>query len=181
MDTHSFRHGLKSLLRQDPNIVLVGELRDMETIEAALTIAETGSLVFATLHTNSAIQTINRVINAFPPERQSQVRTLLSFVVQGVVAQKLVQKSFSPGRALALEILIPTPGIRNLIRDDKMHQVYSQMQLGQGTTGMRTMNQSLFKMLEKGLIDKETALSSTTMTDEMQKMLEEGVVVKDAS
>ena len=172
-DTHSFKDGLRSLLRQDPNIVLVGELRDMETIEAALTLAETGSLVFSTLHTNSAIQTINRIINVFPHEQQDQVRTLLSFVIQGVVSQKLVQKSFSSGRVMALEVLLPTPGIRNLIRGNKLHQVYSQMQIGQGETGMMTMNQSLYRLVEQGSIDKGRALANTTMPDELVKMLED--------
>ena len=181
IDTHSFKHGLKSLLRQDPDIVLLGELRDVETIESALTIAETGSLVFATLHTNSAIQTVNRIINVFPPDQQDQIRTLLSFVIQGVVAQKLIRRSFSPGRVISLEVLVPTPGIRNLIRDDKLHQVYSQMQMGQGETGMITMNQSLIKLLEQGQIDKKAALANTTMPDELIKLLEADIEEKESA
>ena len=171
MDAHSFQSGLKSLLRQDPDIVLVGELRDVETIEAALTIAETGHLVFATLHTNSAVQTMSRVINVFPAYQQDQIRTLLSFTLQGVVAQQLIKKSFSTGRVLALEVLMLTPGIRNLIRSNKLHQIYSQMQIGQDKTGMVTMNQSLNKLVEQKYIDKATAMGKTTMQEELSKIL----------
>ena len=177
MDAHSFQGGLKSLLRQDPDIVLVGELRDVETIEAALTIAETGHLVFGTLHTNSAIQTMNRVINVFPAHQQDQIRTLLSFTLQGVIAQQLLKKSFSPGRVLALEVLVPTPAIRNLIRSDKLHQIYSQMQIGQDKTGMITMNQSLLKLVEQKHIDKVTAMGKTTMQEELAKIL--GITQED--
>jgi twitching motility protein PilT len=170
-DTMNFANGLKSLLRQDPDIVLVGELRDAETIEAALEIAETGHLCFGTLHTNSCVQTISRIVNVFPSHQQSQIRTLLSFVLQGVVAQQLVPKSFTPGRVLAMEILNPNPAIRNLIREDKLTQVYSSMQIGQDKTGMVTMNQSLYKSVNSGLISKEDALSYTTMPEELAKML----------
>ncbi|MBF0361425.1 MAG: type IV pilus twitching motility protein PilT [Oligoflexia bacterium] len=170
-DTNSFVRGLRSLLRQDPDIVLVGELRDVETIEAALTIAETGHLVFGTLHTNSTVQTINRIINVFPSDQQGQIRTLLSFVLQGVVAQQLIPKSYKPGRCLAMEILVPTPAIRNLIREDKLHQVYSQMQIGQDRTGMTTMNQSLYKLVQTGQIDSDTALGYTTAPEELAQML----------
>jgi twitching motility protein PilT len=170
-DTITFKNGLKSLLRQDPDIVLVGELRDVETIEAALTIAETGHLLFGTLHTNSCVQTINRMINVFPSHQQDQIRTLLSFVLQGVVAQQLVPRSFAAGRVLAMEILIPTPAIRNLIREDKIHQIYSQMQIGQDKSGMITMNQSLMKHVEAGNIDVDTALSYTTQYEELEMML----------
>ena len=171
-DTLSFQKGLKSLLRQDPDIVLVGELRDVETIEAALTIAETGHLVFATLHTNSTVQTINRIINVFPAHQQSQIMTLLSFVVQGIVAQQLIPKSFTKGRSLAMEILFPTSGIRNLIREKKVHQIYSQMQIGQDTTGMVTMNQSLMELLRKGAISQETAMAHTASPQELSQMVE---------
>lgn len=170
-DTLSFKKGLKSLLRQDPDIVLVGELRDAETIEAALTIAETGHLVFGTLHTNSCVQTINRIINVFPAHQQSQIRTLLSFVLQGVVAQQLIPKSYEAGRCLGIEILVPTPGIRNLIREDKIHQIYSQMQVGQDKSGMITMNQSLRKHVDGGRIDAETALSYSNNKEELANML----------
>jgi twitching motility protein PilT len=169
-DTLSFANGLKSLLRQDPDIVLVGELRDAETIEAALTIAETGHLVFGTLHTNSCVQTINRIINVFPAHQQVQIRTLLSFVLQGVVAQQLLPKQ-PKGRALCQEILIPNPAIRNLIREDKLHQVYSQMQVGQETSGMTTMNQSLQRLVEKGEITTDVALTYTTMPEELEQMI----------
>jgi twitching motility protein PilT len=170
-DTLSFSRSLKSLLRQDPDVVLVGELRDVETIEAALTIAETGHLVFGTLHTNSAVQSINRIINVFPVYQQSQVRTLLSFVLQGIVAQQLIPKSFKSGRVLAMEILVPTPGIRNLIREDKIHQIYSQMQIGQDKTGMVTMNQSLAKHVASGQIDNDRAMSYATAPEELSQML----------
>lgn len=170
-DTLTFQNGLKSLLRQDPDIVLVGELRDVETIEAALTIAETGHLVFGTLHTNSCVQTINRVVNVFPSHQQSQIRTLLSFVLQGVISQQLIPKSYEAGRCLGMEILVPTPGIRNLIREDKIHQIYSQMQVGQDKSGMITMNQSIKKHVDGGAIDIETALSYTNNREELVNML----------
>jgi len=170
-DTLTFSNALRSLLRQDPDIVLVGELRDVETIEAALTVAETGHLVFGTLHTNSAVQTINRVINVFPAHQQDQVRTLLSFVLQGVIAQQLIPKSYEPGRVCAMEIMVPTPGIRNLIREDKIHQIYSQMQIGQEKTGMITMNQSLKKYVDAGLIDNDTAMSYSPNPEELAKQI----------
>jgi twitching motility protein PilT len=169
-DSVSFKRAIKSVLRQDPDIVLIGELRDLESIEMALSIAETGHLVFGTLHTNSAIQTINRIINVFPSEQQEQVRTMLSFVLQGVVAQQLIPKA-SGGRVLALEIMVPTPGIRNLIRDDKVHQIYSQMQMGQEKTGMITMNQSLKILVDRGIIDIASAISYTTNSEELSDML----------
>lgn len=170
-DSLSFSGALKSLLRQDPDIVLVGELRDAETIEAALTIAETGHLVFGTLHTNSAVQTINRIINVFPADRQTQIRTMLSFVLQGVVSQQLIPKTYEKGRVAALEVMIPSPGIRNLIREDKLHQVYSQMQIGQETTGMVTMNQSLRRFVEMGTLSQDVALSFSTVPEELANML----------
>jgi len=170
-DSQSFKNALRTVLRQDPDIILVGELRDMETVEAALTMAETGHLVFGTLHTNSTVQTINRIINMFSADQQDQVRQLLSFVLQGIVAQQLIPKSYEPGRMLAMEILIPNPAIRNLIRENKMHQVYSQMQIGQDKTGMVTMNQALKDMVEKGFVDVNTAMAYSPMPEEMQKML----------
>ncbi len=175
-DSLSFSSALKSLLRQDPDIVLVGELRDMETIEAALTIAETGHLVFGTLHTNSCVQTINRVINVFPAHQQIQIRTLMSFVLQGIVSQQLIAKSFEKGRVAAMEILVPTAGIRNLIREDKLHQVYSQMQIGQDKTGMVTMNQSLRKHVESGAITAEVAMGYSNSPEELAQQL--GIKVK---
>lgn len=169
-DTLSFGKGIKSLLRQDPDIVLVGELRDPETIEAALTIAETGHVVFGTLHTNSTVQTINRVINVFPHEQQEQIRTLLSFVLQGVVAQQLLPK-VPKGRLAVQEVLRITPAIRNLIREDKIHQIYSQMQIGQDETGMFTMNQNIKKVLDSGLITPETAMTFSNNPEELARML----------
>ncbi len=167
-DSFSFGRGLKSLLRQDPDIILVGELRDQETIEAALTIAETGHLVFGTLHTNSTVQTINRIVNVFPSDKQAQIRNLLSFVLQGIVAQQLVPKN-NGGRQLVQEILVPNLAIRNLIREDKIHQIYSQMQIGQDDSGMVTMNQSLIANYDKGLISQEDAISFSSAPDELLK------------
>lgn len=169
-DTLTFGKGIKSLLRQDPDIVLVGELRDPETIEAALTIAETGHVVFGTLHTNSTIQTINRIINVFSHEQQEQIRTLLSFVLQGVVAQQLLPK-IPKGRVAVQEILRITPAIRNLIREDKVHQIYSQMQIGQDETGMFTMNQNIKKVLDSGVITPETAMTFSNNPEELARML----------
>lgn len=170
-DSLNFSNAMKSLLRQDPDIVLIGEMRDAETIEAALTIAETGHLVFGTLHTNNCVQTINRIINVFPAHQQIQIRTLLSFVIQGIVSQQLLAKSFEPGRVAAHEILVPTSGIRNLIREDKAHQIYSQMQVGQEKSGMMTMNQSLIKLVERGLITAERAMEYTSMPEELAQNL----------
>lgn len=171
VDTRNFANALKRILRQDPDYVLVGELRDAETIEMALTMAETGHLVFATLHTNSAVQAINRIINVFPPHQQVQVRQLLSFTLQAIMAQQLIPLSFQSGRCLAVELLIPTMGIRNLIREDKIHQIYSLMQAGQDETGMMTMNQSLISLVKSGQISKEDALEYSTMPDELFKLL----------
>jgi twitching motility protein PilT len=170
VDTLSFKNGLRSLLRQDPDIVLVGELRDVETIEAALEVAETGHLVFGTLHTNSTIQTISRIINVFPSDQQEPIRTLLSFVLQGVVAQQLLPKK-GGGRVLVQEILRITPAIKNLIREDKLHQIYSQMQINQEETRMVTMNQNIKKALDAGYITREDAISYSNNPEEMAKML----------
>src|SRR5512134_240904 len=148
-DTGSFKTALKYILRQDPDVVLIGEMRDLETIEAALTLAETGHLCFATLHTNSCVQTINRIIDVFPPYQQTQVRTQLSFVLEGVLSQILIPKASGTGRALALEVMVPNPAIRNLIREDKIHQIYSQMQVGQDKFGMQTFNQALAALLSR--------------------------------
>jgi len=172
-DTESFRRALKSILRQDPDVVLVGELRDLETIEAALTIAETGHLVFATLHTNSAISTINRVIDVFSSEQQAQVRQQLSLVLEGVMSQTLVAK-IGGGRALALEVLVPTPGIRNLIREEKVHQIYSQMQIGQQKTGMQTLNQCLASLVQRRYITTDDAYNASSDPDELRTMLQSG-------
>ncbi|MCY4524353.1 MAG: type IV pilus twitching motility protein PilT [Halobacteriovoraceae bacterium] len=177
-DTSDFKRGIKSLLRQDPDIVLIGELRDSETIQAALTIAETGHLVFGTLHTNSSIDTINRIINVFPAYQQDQVRMMLSFVLRGVVSQQLIKKIKSAGRCMAIEILVPNPAIKNLIREDKIHQIYSQMQVGQDRTGMVTMNQSLKRHVDRGNIDLDSAINYSPRVEELMKML--GVIKKGA-
>ncbi len=171
-DTISFKDALKYVLRQDPDVVLIGEMRDLETIQAALTVSETGHLTFATLHTNTAAQTINRVIDVFPPHQQEQIRVQLSFVLEGILSQQLLPKKSGDGRVLALEILIPTPAIRNLIREDKIHQIYSMMQTGQERIGMQTMNQSLYELYTKGLISYEVALGKSPMPDEFIKMTE---------
>ena len=171
-DTESFKQALKYVLRQDPDVVLVGEMRDLETIEAALTIAETGHLVFATLHTNGAISTINRIIDVFPSHQQPQIRAKLSFVLQGVISQQLLPRHNAPGRVLALEVLVPNQAVRNLIRDDKVHQVYSQMQVGQDKYSMQTLNQSLFSLFQKRLISQEEATSRSVEPEELRMMME---------
>ena len=170
-DTSSFKEALKYVLRQDPDVVLVGEMRDLETIEAALTISETGHLVFATLHTNGAISSINRIIDVFPAYQQSQVRAQLSFVLQGVLCQNLIARADGPGRALALEVLVPDAAIRNLIREDKVHQIYSSMQTGQATSGMQTMNQSLLALLSRRIISLEDAIGRSNDPGELRNMI----------
>lgn len=170
-DTHSFKKALKYILRQDPDVVLLGELRDLETIEAALTIAETGHLCFATLHTNSCVQTINRIVDVFPTNQQTQVRTQLSFVLEGVLSQTLLPRASGHGRILALEVMVPNTAIRALIRDDKVHQIYSQMQMGQDKFGMQTMNQALFLLYHKKQVTLETALSRSSDPDELRQMI----------
>ncbi|WP_249621075.1 type IV pilus twitching motility protein PilT [Desulfuromonas sp. CSMB_57] len=170
-DTHSFKKALKYILRQDPDVVLLGELRDLETIEAALTIAETGHLCFATLHTNSCVQTINRIVDVFPTSQQTQVRTQLSFVLEGVLSQTLLPRASGHGRILALEVMVPNTAIRALIRDDKVHQIYSQMQMGQDKFGMQTMNQALFLLYHKKQVTLETALSRSSDPDELRQMI----------
>ncbi len=151
-DTLGFGAALRAALREDPDIVLIGEMRDLETIESALRIAETGHLTFATLHTNSAAQTINRIIDVFPAHQQGQIRTQLSLVLEGIVCQALLPRADGKGRVVSLEIMVPTPAIRNLIRDDKVHQIYSTMQTGQEKLGMQTMNQNLVTLYQKRLI-----------------------------
>src|SRR5687768_10807957 len=176
-DTNSFSNALRAALREDPDIVLIGEIRDLETVEAALKIAETGHLTFGTLHTNSAAQTINRIIDIFPANQQAQIRTQLSLVLEGIVCQALLPRADGQGRVVSLEIMVPTPAIRNLIRDDKVHQIYSTMQTGQEKFGMQTMNQSLVTLYQKRLITLETALGASSMKDELQEMINRGVGV----
>ena len=173
-DTSSFKNALKYILRQDPDVVLLGEMRDLETIEAALTVAETGHLAFATLHTNSCVQTINRVVDVFPVYQQPQVRAQLSFVLEGVLSQTLLPRANGPGRALALEVMVPNPAIRNLIREDKIHQIYSQMQIGQDKFGMQTMNQSLASLYLKRLISMDDALGRSSDPDELRNIINQG-------
>jgi len=176
-DTTSFTNALRAALREDPDVVLIGEMRDLETVESALRIAETGHLTFGTLHTNSAAQTINRIIDVFPSHQQSQIRTQLSLVLEGVVCQALLPRANGQGRVVALEILIPTPAVRNLIREDKVHQIYSAMQTGQEKVGMQTMNQSLTSLYMKRLISLETALSASSNREELQEMINRGAGV----
>jgi twitching motility protein PilT len=175
-DTESFSNALRAALREDPDIVLIGEMRDLETVEAALRIAETGHLTFGTLHTNSASQTINRIIDIFPSHQQSQIRTQLSLVLEGIVCQSLLPK-IGGGRVVSLEIMVPTHGIRNLIREDKIHQIYSAMQTGQEKMGMQTMNQSLATLYQKRLVTLETAMMASSNRDELQDLINRGVGV----
>src|SRR5881397_3482243 len=174
-DTKGFAQALRTALRQDPDVVLVGEMRDLETIESALRIAETGHLTFATLHTNSAASTINRIIDVFPSMQQSQVRAQLSLTLEGILCQSLLPRADSRGRALAMEILIPNSAIRNLIREDKVHQIYSMMQTGTGQTGMQTFNQGLANAYFAKLITLDLALSRSSNPDELQDMINRGV------
>lgn len=174
-DTMSFKAALKYVLRQDPDVVLIGEMRDLETIEAALTVSETGHLTLATLHTNNAVQTINRIIDVFPPHQQEQIRVQLSFVLEAILAQQLIPKKSGRGRVLSIELLVPNPAIRNLIREDKIHQVYSMMQTGQAKYGMQTMNQSLFELYAKGHISYEEAVGRSPVPDEMITMLQKSM------
>jgi twitching motility protein PilT len=174
VDTDSFGAALRAGLRQDPDVVLVGEMRDLETIEMALRIAETGHLTFATLHTNSAYSTINRIIDVFPSAQQAQVRTQLSLVLEGIMCQALLPKSTGDGRVMALEILVPNAAIRNLIREDKIHQIYSMMQTGQDKFGMQTFNQALATLVHKRQITLEVAMQRTSNADELKELIERG-------
>src|SRR5262244_1101608 len=173
-DTHNFANALRAALRQDPDVVLIGEMRDLETTETALRIAETGHLTFATLHTNSAASSINRIIDIFPAGQQAQIRTQLSMVLEGIVTQALLPKANGQGRCLAMEILVPNAAIRNLIREDKIHQIYSMMQTGQEKFGMQTFNQSLVSLYFRKLITLELAMSRSSNQDELQEMISRG-------
>jgi twitching motility protein PilT len=173
-DTHSFANSLRAALREDPDVVLIGEMRDLETIEAALRIAETGHLTFGTLHTNSASSTINRIIDVFPSHQQSQIRAQLSLVLEGILCQALLPRADGKGRAMAMEILVPNAAIRNLVREDKIHQIYSAMQSGQDKFGMQTFNQSLHTLYMQRIITLETALGRSSNTDELQDMINRG-------
>ena len=173
-DTHSFSNALRSALREDPDVVLIGEMRDFETVEAALRIAETGHLTFATLHTNSAAQTINRIVDIFPAHQQGQIRVQLSFVLEGIVCQSLLPRATGRGRVLAMEVLVPNSAIRNLIREDKVHQIYGMMQTGQAKHGMMTFNQSLASLYFKRMITLQLALARSSFPDELQEMIARG-------
>lgn len=169
-DTKSFANALKYALRQDPDVILVGEMRDPETIAAAITMAETGHLVFATLHSNSAAETINRIIDVFPHEQQPQIRTQLAAVLEGIITQQLVPRK-NGGRGMAAEVLVVTPAIRALVRDGKTHQIYSSMQAG-GKHGMQTMNQALFALWADGHVSQETALNHSEDHSELNRLIE---------
>lgn len=170
-DTLGFAEALKHVLRQDPDIVLVGEMRDLETVASALTVAETGHLVLSTLHTNSAVQTINRILDIFPTNQQPQVRAQLSLVLQAVISQQLIPRLDGRGRVLAVEVMIPNAAIRNLIREEKVHQIYSQMQVGQTKFGMQTMTQSLTELYHRRLISYDETIGHATELDELRTML----------
>ena len=173
-DTLSFGNALRSALREDPDVVLIGEMRDFETVESALRIAETGHLTFATLHTNSAASSINRIIDIFPAHQQSQIRVQLSMVLEGILCQSLLPKASGKGRALAMEILVPNSAIRNLIREDKVHQIYGMMQTGQAKYGMQTFNQSLASLYFKRMITLQTALARSSYPEELQEIIARG-------
>jgi twitching motility protein PilT len=173
-DTHSFANSLRAALREDPDVVLIGEMRDLETIESALRIAETGHLTFGTLHTNSASSTINRIIDVFPSHQQSQIRAQLSLVLEGIMCQALLPRVDGKGRAMAMEILVPNAAIRNLIREDKIHQIYSAMQSGQDKFGMQTFNQALHSLYQQRLISLDTAMARSSNAEELQDMINRG-------
>jgi len=173
-DTHSFANSLRAALREDPDVVLIGEMRDLETIESALRIAETGHLTFGTLHTNSASSTINRIIDVFPSHQQSQIRAQLSLVLEGIMCQALLPRADGKGRAMAMEILVPNAAIRNLVREDKIHQIYSAMQSGQDKFGMQTFNQALHSLFQQRLITLDTAMARSSNQEELQDMITRG-------
>ncbi len=168
-DTHSFQAALRHVLRQDPDIILIGEMRDLETIQVALTAAETGHLVFATLHTQDAAQTVDRIIDVFPSGQQGQVRTQLATAVQGIVCQTLLRRADGPGRAAAVEVLIATPAIRNLIREGKVHQIYTALQAG-ASLGMQTMDQHLAELVKNGAITYEVAAETCHSIEEFKRL-----------
>jgi twitching motility protein PilT len=169
-DAQTFGLGLKAALRQDPDVILVGEMRDLETISTALTAAETGHLVFATLHTQDAAQTVDRIVDVFPPEQQQQVRVQLSVALQGIVTQQLLPKADGQGRVCACEILVPTPAVRNLIREGKTHQIYSALQTG-GQFGMQTMDAALVQLVREHKITRELAESRSSAPDELRRLM----------
>ena len=169
-DTKSFHDALRSVLREDPDVILLGEMRDLESIKIALVLSETGHLTLATLHTNTAVQTVNRVIDVFPPYEQPQIRTQLSFVLEGILCQTLIPK-IGGGRVLAVEVLVPNPAVRNLIREDKAHQIYSQQQIGQDKWAMQTLNQSLADLQLRKLITYDDAILRSQDSEELKRLL----------
>jgi twitching motility protein PilT len=169
-DTKSFAQGLKAGLRQDPDVILVGEMRDLETISTALTAAETGHLVFATLHTQDTAQTVDRIVDVFPPEQQQQVRVQLSVALQGIVTQQLLPTADGQGRCVAAEVLVPTPAVRNLIREGKTHQIYSALQTG-GQFGMQTMDASLAQLVRQHKITRELAEARSSAPEELRRLM----------
>ncbi|MGM0577271.1 MAG: type IV pilus twitching motility protein PilT [Myxococcota bacterium] len=171
-DTAGFHSALRFVLRQDPDVVLIGEIRDLETMEATLRIAETGHLALATLHTNNCIQTIHRVLDFFPPDQQGMVRNQLSLVLAGVVSQQLIPRQDGRGRVLAVEFMLPNAAVRNLIREDKIHQIYSQMQMGQSKYGMQTLNQSLLTHVQSGALHQDVALGRSSDPEELEQMIQ---------
>jgi twitching motility protein PilT len=183
VDTLSYPNALRSVLREDPDVVLVGEMRDLETVESCLRVAETGHLTFSTLHTNSAVETISRIIDIFPSSYQSQVRVMLSMSLEAVITQALLPHANGQGRVLAMEILIPNSAIRNLIRESKEHQIYAAMQMGQEKFGMQTFNQSLASLYFKGQITYETAMNITSKPEELTDIIQrkEGLKVTSRS
>jgi twitching motility protein PilT len=174
-DTHSFANALRVALREDPDVVLIGEMRDLETVESALRIAETGHLTLATLHTNSAASTINRIVDIFPSNQQPQIRAQLSLVLEGILCQSLIPRANGTGRCMAMEILVPTSAVRNLIREDKIHQIYSAMQTGQEKYEMQTFNQSLAQLAMTRQISMEDAIGKSSNADELQELIRRGV------
>jgi len=172
-DTRSFAQALKHVLRQDPDVILVGEMRDLETISLAVTAAETGHLVFGTLHTQDAPQTVDRVIDVFPPHQQHQVRAQLANALQGIITQTLIPRRDGQGRVVACEVLVPTPGIRNLIREGKNHQIYSAMQTG-GRFGMQTMDAALVDLVRRGRIAQQEAEKRSSNPDELRRLAASG-------
>ena len=172
-DTKSFEASLKRVLRQDPDVILIGEMRDRETIQSALTVAETGHLAFATLHTNDAVQTMNRIIDVFPDGQQDQVRTQLSFVLEGVCVQQLIPRADGQGRVMAMEVMIPNPAIRALIRSEKLEQIPSMIEIGAGD-GMMTMNQSLYRLMRRNIISMDMALKRSNNIEGLQRLIDKG-------
>jgi twitching motility protein PilT len=183
VDTLSYPNALRSALREDPDVVLVGEMRDLETVESCLRVAETGHLTFSTLHTNSAVETVSRIIDIFPSSYQSQVRVMLSMTLEAVITQALLPHANGKGRVLAMEILIPNAAIRNLIRENKEHQIYAAMQMGQEKYGMQTFNQSLASLYFKEQITYETAMNITSKQEELTDIMQrrEGLKVTSRS